>query len=560
LLAPGIALHVLGREPRLLRRAGWLGAAALAVAAGLLPFLYLPIRSAMDPLLDWGNPESWQNFWYMVRRSQFAGIEAGADVTLGGRLMHLRDVAVRLAFVELTPLCVPLAAMGVYRLFQRHRLWACSTAVMAGASIIGPIVLLDFPYEPSRVFVLRVYLIQAVVLVALWAAVGLDSLAARLAQGRPSLRVVASLILPAAVAGAHFDANDLRGDDLARRHASAILATLPRDAILLGVRDDADLFPLLYAKAVEGERPDVTVIDDFGLVFNRWRGRPLADRVVRRRAELMAYRERAVALAQASGRPVFYIHAPEGTRHEVEPFGILCRRAPAGQPPDFDALYGDILRLTPADVPNYMARFVAGKYHLRHGLALASAGRAPDASGAFDRARAFARGHVELLVLLNRELNRAGEFERAADCLNEVVALALSRENRLRIDHHFSRMEHHEARRDADALVGELRAVRAIDPGHAEARARLAQALFDRGRGRGRAGRCAEALPDLLEARALGSDAGWTGSLIGVCLVQGGRVDEGLEELRRAVAARPDEPAIRGNLAAMLARTGRTAK
>ena len=75
LLAPGIAVYVLLVAPRILWRRWRLvlaAAAALAVSAALV-YLYLPLRSAMDPPLDYADPETWSAFWYVVLGEQFQG-------------------------------------------------------------------------------------------------------------------------------------------------------------------------------------------------------------------------------------------------------------------------------------------------------------------------------------------------------------------------------------------------------------------------------------------------------------------------------------------------------
>ncbi|RMG28223.1 MAG: DUF2723 domain-containing protein, partial [Methanobacteriota archaeon] len=38
---------------------------------GLTPYLYLPVASSRDPIMDWGNPENWTNFWRTITRSQY---------------------------------------------------------------------------------------------------------------------------------------------------------------------------------------------------------------------------------------------------------------------------------------------------------------------------------------------------------------------------------------------------------------------------------------------------------------------------------------------------------
>jgi tetratricopeptide (TPR) repeat protein len=555
LCIPAIAAHVVLREPRALVRPRWVRAAALAFSAGLLPFLYLPIRSAMDPLLDWGNPETWGTFWYLVRRQQFAGIENPAGVQAIDRLRHVRDIGANLAWIELTPPAAPLMGLGVVRLVLRNRVWGCSTTLMFLTSTIGLIALVGFHYDPSQAFIFRVYAIQAYAIGAIWAAVGLDSVVRPLARALPALAPLGALLLPAAVGAAHFGANDLRQDDLARRHASAILRTLPPDAIVIGAAGDAHLFPLLYAQVVERERPDVTILDDFGLVFNRWEERPLLDRVLRRR-ELNAYRARIAEIADSSGRPVFHLHPPEDMRSRFEKVGMLYRKRsspPSGVPPmDFASRYADILRLEPEAVRNDMGRFVAGSYHLQHALALASEGRDREASAALERAWTFSRGQLWLLEAMNPELNRAGRFDAAERALTHLVRLAPHRGLEYRRSHHLSRMQHYHQLGDIEGMEREARAAHLVNRNHRQARAGLAEVLFMRAGLRARHGLWSEALPDYAEARALGHDAAWTGSLIGVGLVRTGRVDEGLAELRRAAAERPHDADIQNNLTTIL--------
>ena len=67
----------------LLHRPRLLVAAAGAGLAGLLPYLYLPLRSRADPALDWGDPETVSGFLDVVLRRGFwqrAWLEGPADL------------------------------------------------------------------------------------------------------------------------------------------------------------------------------------------------------------------------------------------------------------------------------------------------------------------------------------------------------------------------------------------------------------------------------------------------------------------------------------------------
>lgn len=58
----------------------WMGATA-CVILGCLPYLYLPLSSVREPVMDWGNPENWTNFWRVVGRHQY-GLDVGTTRTL----------------------------------------------------------------------------------------------------------------------------------------------------------------------------------------------------------------------------------------------------------------------------------------------------------------------------------------------------------------------------------------------------------------------------------------------------------------------------------------------
>ncbi|HEX9745273.1 MAG TPA: DUF2723 domain-containing protein [bacterium] len=44
---------------------------------GLLPYIYLPIASSRDPVLNWGNPSTLKGFFNVLTRAEYRGIKAG---------------------------------------------------------------------------------------------------------------------------------------------------------------------------------------------------------------------------------------------------------------------------------------------------------------------------------------------------------------------------------------------------------------------------------------------------------------------------------------------------
>jgi hypothetical protein len=84
LLLPGIAVLLLTPVQyawevlrKILRHAGTI------VIAGLLPlliYLYLPIRAGMNPLIEWGLPDSWSTFWRQVTAQSYQDLFGGGDI------------------------------------------------------------------------------------------------------------------------------------------------------------------------------------------------------------------------------------------------------------------------------------------------------------------------------------------------------------------------------------------------------------------------------------------------------------------------------------------------
>ena len=74
---------VLTAEPAILRSPRRVVAAGGAVCAGLLPYLYLPLRARAHPPLAWGDPQTLGGFFRVVSRREFWGrawLEGPADL------------------------------------------------------------------------------------------------------------------------------------------------------------------------------------------------------------------------------------------------------------------------------------------------------------------------------------------------------------------------------------------------------------------------------------------------------------------------------------------------
>jgi len=294
LLAPGIALYVLFVDPGVFRRWRFLLTCVLTfVGLTVAIYAYLPLRSAMNPPLDYGNPQTLQGFLYVVLATQFHG-DLGAWPALGDALRRV----VAETFAQLGPFA-PLALVG---------------ASVGAYRRPGLILLLITWFTVTWFFALgysnadigRYYLVPimcAAVLGSLavgeaWRLLGrAASHGRRIAVSRDMVPTVALsvatllLALPALVAvPSQLPLMDQSTDHYARDWLNTAMAELPPNAIVISWWSYSTT--LWYGQYVEHLRPDVTVIDD-STIAQHDLGSP-----------------QAVIDANLGRRPVFLIRTP----------------------------------------------------------------------------------------------------------------------------------------------------------------------------------------------------------------------------------------------------------
>jgi tetratricopeptide (TPR) repeat protein len=245
--AVALGVFVLLREPRIVLRPRQIAAAAGALVAGLAVYLFLPIRSRMDPRVDWGNPETLQAFLDVVLRRDFwmrAWIEQPADllVIVADWLRSLGD--------ELTLVGMALAAGGIVAGWRRGLPVVLPLLVMA-----GNVASMAAHGSRSDLFIWHRYYIPSYAMAALFAGIGCQALLARLP--RPA-RLLA-LALPLWLVATGWAAADRSRYRIADDFSRQILRVLPPGAHLIAT-DDNILFVLMYLHLVEGQRPDVDLI------------------------------------------------------------------------------------------------------------------------------------------------------------------------------------------------------------------------------------------------------------------------------------------------------------
>ena len=303
LLAPGIGLFVVLAAPELLRRPKMLVTCAAAVALTTVAvYAYLPIRSAMDPPLDYANPQHWQildasgnvtgGFAYLVFGEQFRGTfgEMPADAldrilrSVGSLnlLALLAPLGAVFLLLRRPPLLVLLLAWFAVTWYfsltyinaaiERYYLGPLATvAVLGGLGAAGLIDLALRAHPLDRLASAGRRIRQGVPEVsrsALWRSAGRAGSAAEVRYGLRSmdrftvgLLVALVLLVPIALSVPSTMVQvDQSSNTDGRRWVDSVLPQLEQDAVIVSWWSFST--PLWYAQFVEGTRPDVLVVDD----------------------------------------------------------------------------------------------------------------------------------------------------------------------------------------------------------------------------------------------------------------------------------------------------------
>lgn len=275
LVALPVFVWLLALDARALLRPRVIVLGGALLLLGLSVYAYLPIRAAADQPLNVGDPSTVAGFVKHLRREAYFGAtEAGRAVG------STRDVVLHTgaAWIDAgRSFGWPLALLGLLGLVAWPRgqrdVRAVTVAIALGNTLLLT-ALLTPPYVPAWVYLHRIFFIPAHVMVALWIGAGASVLLAAAARrGTVAWHAVtAALALVLVVAAwSGFRVNDRRDDQIARNLALDLLDSAPPAAGFLPIGDDV-LYPVLYARDVEGRRPDVHLVSrDYG-----WRREPIS--------------------------------------------------------------------------------------------------------------------------------------------------------------------------------------------------------------------------------------------------------------------------------------------
>lgn len=239
LRAPGpLRLRLLGRQ------LAW-------VAAGLLVYLYLPLRAAAHPPVNWGDPYNLTGFWWTVSGQLYRKLAFGLPtVFLYGRVgAWAALLAQQFGWIGLA-----LGFVGLLYGAANDRLFVWLTAVVALALSVFAVL-----YDTADSYA---YMIPAYLIFAIWIGLGVSVVVEagtrRLPRAAPLIAaLLAGALLWPALATLH--QVDASRDNRATTYAASVLAAAPVNALVI-TSSDRDTFPLWYYHYALAKRRDIVVI------------------------------------------------------------------------------------------------------------------------------------------------------------------------------------------------------------------------------------------------------------------------------------------------------------
>jgi hypothetical protein len=312
-----------------------------AFMLGLSPYLYLPIRAAADPRMNWGDPSNLVSFWYHVSAGQYRFKMFASFSTAWDKAADFAaSVPAEFGYAPLL-----LGALGLIAAFGQHRGQRRPGIFITLLALAGMLYGWGYGFKDPDFYL--------IVWVAFSACVGLGvrrACAFADSEGRASKWLATSacavaILWPIAFNYRHADASqDRAAEDFARN----LLVTSDSGALLISDLYPLSVSPAYYLQEVEGVRRDVLVVGEGMLgmpwyssrleglpaILSRSQGLQVSgdSRAVLQNLFQENFGKRPVTFLGDAYEVLPWIQVPGGESLEIAPDGLVVRFY-SGQPP-----------------------------------------------------------------------------------------------------------------------------------------------------------------------------------------------------------------------------------
>jgi len=237
-----------------LRRIGWnwaaLGRQLTFFGVGLSVYLIIPLRAIANPPINWGNPITLKNFWWLVSGQLYQAYY------LSGNLIGLweRLRALTMLFLDQFGLVGLLFGfIGLVVFGKTSRIYVFTIWIVLVSTIFAMLYRSPDSY---------VYMIPAIIAFSIWVGSGISGMAHEYLKNFSGLVVGLGLVMTIYFIGRitlNYHLVDASMDIRAEDFAQEVLIATPKDAMIFAKGDKA-IFTFWYFHFALGERPDLVVM------------------------------------------------------------------------------------------------------------------------------------------------------------------------------------------------------------------------------------------------------------------------------------------------------------
>jgi len=278
LFGPVFAFYLIWKNPKIFNLKTLL-TLLIFFLPGLFLYLYLPIRSSVNPPIDWGNPENFKNFIAHIGRFQYKGLELAARVGFATKLLFVRDFFSQL--IQNFGLFAIFSVFGLVSLIKKDIKFVLFTILIFLANTLGLIILLNFKFTPQDIDAFTPYYIPAWIMTALWSGYKICELR-NIKFFLHGVLILLEFQLAFQIIWSTFNFRSkfnissfystvimpYRYNFTAYDYPVNILKTVAKNGTLyLHEEVDETIFTLSYLKNVLKKRQDVAIIDSYNNIF-----------------------------------------------------------------------------------------------------------------------------------------------------------------------------------------------------------------------------------------------------------------------------------------------------
>jgi len=238
----------------------------ISLAGFALVYMYLPLAASRSPLMNWGDPRTFERFWWHVSGRQYQVFLSSSPEQIAHQAVEFLKLAAHEFGHGWLPAGFVLAGLGLFDLFRRDRtaFWFLVLIVVCDLGFA-----LNYEIAEDK----GAYYLPAFIGLTIAAGIG-AYLFLRMFAGKwpsapgPAPASALILLVPLATFAANFSFSNRHNFFLASDYVNKIESTIAPGGMLL-TSDWQVYSPLLYFREVEQQRRDVIGID-ISLLRRSW--------------------------------------------------------------------------------------------------------------------------------------------------------------------------------------------------------------------------------------------------------------------------------------------------